>query len=68
VVVALADPAGSDAARALADAEGHFVLRAPGAGTYRVTARLVGWRPWSSPPIVLAVGQTLPQVGRQARA
>jgi hypothetical protein len=59
VVVALADPTGSDATRALTDAEGHFVLRAPGAGTYRVTARLVGWRPWSSPPIALAVGQTL---------
>jgi hypothetical protein len=59
VVVALADSAGGDTARALTDAEGRFVVRAPGAGTYRVMARLVGWRPWSSPPIALAAGQTL---------
>jgi hypothetical protein len=47
-------------ARALTDAQGRFVLRAPAAGTYRVRADRIGFGSTTSGPLQLAEGQTAP--------
>lgn len=44
-VVVLLDSASADVAEAVANEAGRFVLRAPGAGSYVVRARRIGFRP-----------------------
>ncbi len=43
--VVLLDTAGTEVARALTDAHGHFELTAPAPGRYRLRFRLIGYRP-----------------------
>jgi len=48
-------------ARSLTDATGAFVVRAEGAGEFRLRTILIGYRKWESEPLSLAVGQTVVQ-------
>lgn len=42
---------------AQSDADGHWRLEAPRPGTYTVTARRLGFRPWTSEPVTLQAGE-----------
>jgi hypothetical protein len=53
--VALLDNAGTEVARTVTDEEGLFLLRAPGAGQYRLRADGEGYRVSEFPPFDLAV-------------
>ena len=57
--VVLLNTQGDEVARALTSAEGTFVVRAPGPGTYVLQSKRIGFRMSASPPIQLAAGQTL---------
>lgn len=57
VVVVLLDSTGNTVARVLTDERGMYQLPAGRAGTYRVRTLRIGFRPSTSDPIVLAVGQ-----------
>ncbi|MEP6731155.1 MAG: carboxypeptidase-like regulatory domain-containing protein [bacterium] len=59
VIVTLVDSTGTPVARALADDGGEFTLRAPIAGTYRIDARRLAFRPTVDRPIVLLEGRVL---------
>lgn len=56
-VVALVDPAGAVAARALTDEEGRYRVAAPAAGTYRVRTLRIGYRPVMTSPFAVGVGE-----------
>ena len=57
VIVTLLDDHGTPVSRALGDDEGRFVLRAPRAGTYRIEARRIGFRPTLDVPLELEDGK-----------
>jgi hypothetical protein len=57
--VVLVGEQGNEVARALTSADGTFLLQAPGAGTYRLQSKRIGYRVSDSPPLQLAAGQTL---------
>src|SRR3954462_8648692 len=57
VIITLLDDKGTPVARALGDDEGHFTIRAPSAGTYRIEARRVGFRPTLDVPLELEEGK-----------
>lgn len=59
VIVTLIDSAGTPVARALADDGGRFQMRAPAAGTYRIEAKRLAFRPTLGVPIVLVEGRIL---------
>ncbi|MEO8621966.1 MAG: carboxypeptidase-like regulatory domain-containing protein [bacterium] len=59
VIVTLIDDKGVPVARALADDGGQFSMRAPSAGTYRIEARRLAFRPTLDKPIVLDDGKIL---------
>ena len=59
VIVTLIDDKGLPVARALADDGGSFSIRAPSAGTYRIEARRLAFRPTLDRPIVLEEGRVL---------
>jgi len=58
VFVVLVDSAGSDLAGSLTDAAGHFVLRAPGAGHYRLRADRIGYASTVSAAFTLSSHET----------
>jgi carboxypeptidase family protein len=60
--VALIDSTGAIAAITITSSDGGFTLRAPGAGTYRIRARRIGFLPDSSKSLILSAGQRLPQI------
>ncbi|MBE0593989.1 MAG: carboxypeptidase regulatory-like domain-containing protein, partial [Gemmatimonadales bacterium] len=45
-IVTLVDTAGDEHGRTLTDATGRFAVRAPGAGDFRLRARIVGFDVW----------------------
>lgn len=53
--------AGGDASlpSAVTDAEGHFTLKAPGSGRYRLRAERIGLATTTTPPVDLRAGETL---------
>ncbi len=55
----LLDGQGIEVARSLSDTQGRFFLRAPGAGTYRLQSKRIGFRASLSPFITLGLGQTV---------
>lgn len=59
VIVTLVDSTGTPVARALAGDDGEFTMRAPGAGTYRIEAKRLAFRPTLDRPIVLEAGRPL---------
>ncbi len=59
--VLLLDQNGRTHARSLTDASGQFLVRAEGAGEFRLRTILIGYRKWESEPLSLAVGQTVVQ-------
>jgi len=59
VIVTLIDSVGTPVARALADDDGKFTMRAPAAGTYRIEAKRLAFRPTLDVPIVLQEGRVL---------
>src|SRR5438094_476026 len=61
VVVLLLDDAGNVAARSLTNERGEFRLPAGGPGLYRVRTMRIGFRPVTSDPILLGLGQELTQ-------
>ncbi len=56
-IVTLIDSLGRPVARALGDDEGRFTVRAPVAGTYRLEARRIGFKPTLDKEIVLEEGR-----------
>jgi hypothetical protein len=58
-IVTLVDTAGDEHGRTLTDATGRFAVRAPGAGDFRLRARIVGFDVWESERLTLAAGQTV---------
>jgi len=60
--VALIDSTGGVVAVTMTGNGGYFTLRAPGAGTYRIRARRIGFLPDSSESLTLKVGQQLRQI------
>ncbi len=46
-------------ARIISDSTGHFLVRAPGAGRYRLRAQRIGYMPVTSPPFDLVAPDTL---------
>ncbi len=63
VVVSLVDSAADDVvARQLTDDHGLFLLRAPGAGTYRLDTRRIGYLPTASPPFTIGGDAPSPRV------
>ena len=61
VVVTLLDSLTNTASRALSNMRGEFRLASPVAGTYRIRTLRIGFRPVTSAPITLAVGQEVDQ-------
>ena len=61
VVVILIDSAANISARSLSNGAGEFRLAAPRGGTYRVRTLRVGFRPATSNPVLLLVGQEVAQ-------
>jgi len=59
VVVLMLDSSGTAVTRALTNDKGEFGLGAPGPGLYRVRTLRIGFRPQTSDPLRLAVGQDL---------
>jgi len=59
VIVTLIDSSGTPVARALADDEGKFTMRAPASGTYRIEAKRLAFRPTVDVPITLQEGRVL---------
>lgn len=59
VIVTLVDASGTPVARALADDEGRFTMRAPSAGTYYIDARRLAFRPTIDVSIALEEGRIL---------
>jgi hypothetical protein len=59
VIVTLLDSNRTPVARALADDGGQFSMRAPAAGTYRIEAKRLAFRPTLDKPIVLEGGRVL---------
>ncbi len=59
VIVTLIDSTGTPVARALADDGGRFTMRAPSAGTYRIEAKRLAFRPTLDVPIKLEEGRLL---------
>jgi hypothetical protein len=57
VIATLVDSLGRPVARALADDEGRFTLRAPAPGVYRIDARRIGFRPTLGEPLLLEEGK-----------
>lgn len=62
VIVTLIDATGAPVARALAGDDGGFTMRAPAAGTYRIEAKRLAFRPTLDRPITLEEGRTLRHV------
>ena len=58
VVVQLIDSTDAMFGRALSGTAGEYSIRAPRPSTYRIRALRVGYRPVTSPPFTLAVGET----------
>jgi hypothetical protein len=59
VVVSIIDATTrAPSASTLSDAQGHYALRAPGAGSYRIEAKRIGVRRFLSDAIALATGET----------
>jgi hypothetical protein len=58
-VVQLLDSAGNDVARTLTHADGSFLLRAPLKDRFRVTARVVGYHPATTPFFLLTHDTTV---------
>ncbi len=56
--VILVDSAGIARSRTLTNAEGRYLLEAPGPGRYSVHAELIGYAGYESPFLVLSEGQT----------
>ena len=61
VVVTLLDSLANTASRALSNMRGEFRLATPVAGTYRIRTLRIGFRPVTSAPITLALGQEIDQ-------
>ncbi|MDB4914632.1 MAG: hypothetical protein JWM95_2276 [Gemmatimonadetes bacterium] len=59
VIVTLVDSKGTPVARALADDGGAYSMRAPAAGSYRIEARRLAFRPTLDVPISLSEGKVL---------
>jgi len=59
-MVVLLDAEGKVQGRVLTDESGRFVLRAPGAGSYRLRAERIGFERTESPPLALAPGEARP--------
>ncbi len=57
--VVLLDSSGTEVGRALTDAAGRFLLRAPAAGIYRLQSKRIGFRAFRSPSLPLLAGQTV---------
>ncbi len=57
--IVLIDESGQEIARTLTDRRGHFSLRAPRAGRYRLQSLRIGYQAWQSPLFELATGQVL---------
>ena len=53
-LITLLSPDGRDLVTAVTDAEGKWVIEIPGPGTYQVSARHLGYRPWVHGPIAIA--------------
>jgi len=66
--VALIDSAGAVAAITITSSNGGFTLRAPGAGTYRIRARRIGFLPDSSKFLTLTAGQRLQHISLSLNA
>lgn len=58
VIVSATDPSGATVARALTSGTGEFVLRLPGAGSYRVTVLRIGFRPTPGPLVTVGATST----------
>ena len=52
----LVDDKGVERARVMTNQAGEFVVTAPGAGSYRMRSKRIGFRPWVSPPLTLTGG------------
>ena len=52
---------------AVSDREGHWLIDVPAPGSYYVSARHVGYRPWVAGPIVLKAGDDITSVYRLTR-
>jgi len=57
--VTLTDEAGRELGRTMSDAEGQFVIDAPGPGAYRLRCKRIGFRPQTSESLTLGRGQRL---------
>ena len=57
--VVLLDGTGAEVLRLLSGPDGHFSLRAPGSGSYRLRSERIGYRAAELPSFELARGQTL---------
>lgn len=57
--VTLIDAAGKELARALTGPAGRYVLQTPGPGAYRLRTKRIGFRPQTSEPLRVEVGQSL---------
>lgn len=58
-LVVLLDSTGAVAARTSTSPSGHFLVRGPAAGTYRLRVLRIGQGPWETEPVTLAAGQTI---------
>jgi hypothetical protein len=54
----LIDERGIERARAITDGEGRFTVLAPAPGTYRLRSKRIGFKPYVSPTLSLAAGET----------
>lgn len=59
VIATLVDSNHTPVARALADDDGQFTIRAPVAGTYRIEARRIAFRPTIDKPMMLEARKIL---------
>jgi hypothetical protein len=59
-VIVLLDSAGAELAAAQTDSAGAFRLAAPGAGSYSLSTRRVGYHPTVTRAVPLAAGETVP--------
>jgi hypothetical protein len=59
VVVSLHDTASASVSQTLTNDNGEYRLRAPSAGTYRVSALRIGFRPTTSEALYVALGATV---------
>lgn len=58
-LVTLLKSDGTSIITAVTDAQGHWLLDAPGSGSYYVTAKRIGYQPWLAGPVDVKAGDDL---------